>query len=64
MKEKLAFNLNPGSSELAPLRHGIPDSTEVLDGDIINVDVTVYLNGYHGDTSRTIMVGRCKLTLY
>ena len=37
--------------------HGIPDTTELMDGDIINVDVTVYLNGYHGDTSRTIMVG-------
>ena len=37
--------------------HGIPDDTVILDGDIINIDVTVYLNGYHGDTSRTIMVG-------
>jgi len=37
--------------------HGIPDDTVIQDGDIINVDVTVYLNGYHGDTSRTIMVG-------
>ena len=37
--------------------HGIPDDTVIQNGDIINVDVTVYLNGYHGDTSRTIMVG-------
>lgn len=27
------------------------------DGDIINIDVTVYLDGYHGDTSRTFLVG-------
>ena len=38
--------------------HGIPDTTELREGDIINVDVTVYLNGYHGDTSRTICVGK------
>jgi len=38
--------------------HGIPTVESVLrEGDIINVDVTVYLNGYHGDTSRTMMVG-------
>jgi Xaa-Pro aminopeptidase len=28
------------------------------EGDIINIDVTVYLNGYHGDTSRTFYVGK------
>ncbi|KAF2311204.1 hypothetical protein GH714_020163 [Hevea brasiliensis] len=33
--------------------HGIPDS----DGDIINIDVTVYLNGYHGDTSKMFLCG-------
>ena len=38
--------------------HGIPDTTELREGDIINVDVTVYLNGYHGDTSRTVCVGK------
>eukprot|EP00238_Polyblepharides_amylifera_P010623 CAMPEP_0196579936 /NCGR_PEP_ID=MMETSP1081-20130531/25821_1 /TAXON_ID=36882 /ORGANISM="Pyramimonas amylifera, Strain CCMP720" /LENGTH=296 /DNA_ID=CAMNT_0041899661 /DNA_START=228 /DNA_END=1118 /DNA_ORIENTATION=+ len=37
--------------------HGIPDTTVLQDGDIINVDVTVYLNGYHGDTSRMFLVG-------
>ncbi|CAM6101320.1 unnamed protein product [Calypogeia fissa] len=37
--------------------HGIPDSRALLDGDIINIDVTVYLNGYHGDTSRTFYCG-------
>ena len=38
--------------------HGIPDSRKLLDGDIVNVDVTVFLNGHHGDTSRTFCVGK------
>jgi methionyl aminopeptidase len=37
--------------------HGIPDDTILMDGDIINIDVTVYLDGHHGDTSRTVFVG-------
>ncbi|CAN0883833.1 Methionine aminopeptidase 1D, chloroplastic/mitochondrial [Linum grandiflorum] len=37
--------------------HGIPDSRELEDGDIINIDVTVYLDGYHGDTSATYFCG-------
>ncbi|KAG8072491.1 hypothetical protein GUJ93_ZPchr0006g46016 [Zizania palustris] len=37
--------------------HGIPDSRPLEDGDIINIDVTVYLNGYHGDTSSTFLCG-------
>jgi len=37
--------------------HGIPDSRPLLDGDIINIDVTVYIDGVHGDTSCTFLVG-------
>ncbi|XP_077175834.1 methionine aminopeptidase 1D, mitochondrial isoform X2 [Paroedura picta] len=37
--------------------HGIPDSRPLQEGDIINIDVTVYFNGYHGDTSETFLVG-------
>lgn len=37
--------------------HGIPDSRPLQDGDIINIDVTVFLNGYHGDTSKTFYCG-------
>ena len=37
--------------------HGIPDSTVIEDGDIINVDVTAYLDGVHGDTNQTFGVG-------
>eukprot|EP00887_Chlorella_sp_A99_P000834 scaffold5.g834.t1 len=37
--------------------HGIPDSRPLAEGDILNIDVTVYLKGYHGDTSRMFYVG-------
>jgi methionyl aminopeptidase len=37
--------------------HGIPDSTELRDGDIVNVDITAYLDGVHGDTDATFLVG-------
>ncbi len=38
--------------------HGIPDDKKFLkNGDIINIDVTVILNGWHGDTSRMFYVG-------
>jgi len=37
--------------------HGIPDNRPLQDGDIINIDVTVYLDGYHGDNARNFYVG-------
>ncbi|CAE6421138.1 unnamed protein product [Rhizoctonia solani] len=37
--------------------HGIPDTRELEDGDILNIDITVYLDGFHGDTSDTFLVG-------
>ncbi|SLM88211.1 type I methionyl aminopeptidase [Brachybacterium nesterenkovii] len=37
--------------------HGIPDSTVMEEGDILNVDVTAYLDGVHGDTNATFLVG-------
>jgi methionyl aminopeptidase len=37
--------------------HGIPDDYVLKDGDIINIDVTCILKGYHGDTSRMVLVG-------
>ncbi|KAJ2456308.1 hypothetical protein EV183_000235 [Coemansia sp. RSA 2336] len=39
------------------IAHGIPDSRELRDGDMINIDVTVYKNGFHGDTSATFRAG-------
>ncbi|MBG6184016.1 methionyl aminopeptidase [Arthrobacter sp. CAN_A214] len=37
--------------------HGIPDSTVVRDGDILNIDITAYLDGVHGDTNYTFLIG-------
>jgi methionyl aminopeptidase len=37
--------------------HGIPDSRALEDGDIVNLDVTIYLDGMHGDTNATFLVG-------
>jgi methionyl aminopeptidase len=37
--------------------HGIPDSTALADGDIVNVDITAFIDGVHGDTDATYAVG-------
>ena len=37
--------------------HGIPDSTEVRDGDIVNIDITAFIGGVHGDTNATFLAG-------
>ena len=40
--------------------HGIPDNQKILkDGDILNIDVTVIKDGWHGDTSKMFLVGKC-----
>lgn len=45
----------------AVICHGIPSADEILrHGDIINIDVTPIVDGYHGDTSRTFLVGEVK----
>lgn len=36
--------------------HGIPNNRALADGDLVNIDVTVFLDGMHGDTSRTFLV--------
>lgn len=38
--------------------HGIPDDRALVEGDIINIDVTAFVDGMHGDTSATFLVGR------
>jgi methionyl aminopeptidase len=38
--------------------HGIPDDRALVDGDILNLDVTIYLDGVHGDTNATFPVGQ------
>ena len=37
--------------------HGIPDDTVVSDGDIVNIDITAYKDGVHGDTNATFLSG-------
>jgi methionyl aminopeptidase len=37
--------------------HGIPDGREIQDGDIVNVDITAYIGGVHGDTNATFLAG-------
>lgn len=38
--------------------HGIPDNTELKEGDILNVDITSILNGYYADANRTFTIGK------
>jgi methionyl aminopeptidase len=40
--------------------HGIPDDTVLEDGDIINIDITAYKNGVHGDLNKTFLVGEVR----
>ncbi|HZV25880.1 MAG TPA: M24 family metallopeptidase, partial [Acidothermaceae bacterium] len=37
--------------------HGIPDSTQAVEGDILNIDITAFIGGVHGDTNATFLVG-------
>ena len=41
--------------------HGIPGDRRLMDGDVLNIDVTVILDGWHGDTSRMFHVGTPKI---
>lgn len=38
--------------------HGIPDTRPLQDGDILNIDITLYHKGYHGDLNETILIGQ------
>ena len=37
--------------------HGIPDDTVVEEGDIVNIDITAYIGGFHGDLNKTFIAG-------
>ena len=39
--------------------HGVPDKRPLENGDIVNVDVSVFYKGYHGDLNETYCVGEC-----
>jgi methionyl aminopeptidase len=38
--------------------HGVPDTRPLVEGDVVNIDVTAYVDGMHGDTSATFVAGR------
>lgn len=38
--------------------HGIPDTRPLQEGDIVNLDVTAYYDGFHGDLNETYFVGK------
>lgn len=40
--------------------HGIPDDTVLEDGDILNIDITAFIDGFHGDSNQTFLVGEVK----
>jgi len=37
--------------------HGIPDDTVLEDGDLVNIDISAYFDGVHGDTNGTVLIG-------
>jgi methionyl aminopeptidase len=37
--------------------HGIPDDTLIQEGDILNIDISAYVNGVHGDTNGSVVIG-------
>ncbi len=43
--------------------HGIPDDTVLEDGDLLNIDISAYIDGVHGDTNGTVLVGEGSLEL-
>ena len=43
--------------------HGIPDDTVLDDGDIVNIDITAFRNGFHGDSNQTFIAGRASDTV-
>lgn len=58
--DRMAFPKSICTSVNDVVCHGIPSETTVLKhGDIINVDIAVIVEGYHGDTSATVPVGTC-----
>lgn len=58
----LGYNGFPGSACISindEVIHGIPSAKRILqEGDIVKIDVGAFINGYHGDSARTIPVGK------
>lgn len=43
--------------------HGIPDDTIIEEGDIVNIDITAFIDGFHGDNNKTVTVGEVDPTV-
>jgi methionyl aminopeptidase len=39
--------------------HGIPDDTVIAEGDLVNIDITAFFDGVHGDVNKTFIAGEC-----
>ena len=52
--------LAPTTQPRQVICHGIPDQRELQEGDIVNVDVTAYIGGWHGDLNETFAVGKVR----
>jgi methionyl aminopeptidase len=55
--DKIPFPKSCCTSVNEVICHGIPDEYELTEGDIVNVDVTTIVNGWHGDQSETFLIG-------
>lgn len=58
----LNYNRFPKSVCVSPnevICHGIPDCRPIEEGDIVNLDVSVFYNGYHSDLNETFFIGEC-----
>ena len=58
-KDRIPFPKSICTSLNNVVCHGIPDKRELKTGDILNIDVTVIKDGYHGDTSKMFLIGKC-----
>ena len=58
MKVLISFR-RVGRADLSHLVicHGIPDQRPLQDGDILNIDISCYYNGFHGDCNATYLIG-------
>lgn len=44
--------------------HGIPDNTLLEEGDLVNVDISAYIDGVHGDTNGTVVIGQAEAEIH
>ena len=54
----IKYETSCASDHVQVICHGIPDKRPLEDGDIVNVDVSAYYRGYHGDLNETFVVGQ------